>query len=63
MTESSWVVEGTMENFQQVVVDGSRERPVVIERRVYVEQPAVHYWPGPSVVIGVNVPPLFILLR
>ncbi len=31
MTESSWVVEGTMENFQQVVVDGSRERPVVID--------------------------------
>lgn len=31
MAASSWVVEGTMDNFQQVVVDGSRERPVVID--------------------------------
>lgn len=31
MVASSWVVEVTMENFQQVVVDGSRERPVVID--------------------------------
>ncbi len=31
MAASSWVVEVTMENFQQVVVDGSRERPVVID--------------------------------
>ncbi|MBP3960664.1 thioredoxin [Gemmata sp. G18] len=31
MGASPWVVEGTMENFQQVVVDGSRERPVVID--------------------------------
>lgn len=27
----SWVVEGTMENFQQVVIEGSRERPVVVD--------------------------------
>ncbi|VTR95519.1 thioredoxin : Thioredoxin OS=Maricaulis maris (strain MCS10) GN=Mmar10_2938 PE=4 SV=1: Thioredoxin: TPR_20 [Gemmata massiliana] len=31
MAASQWVVEGTMENFQQVVVDGSRERPIVID--------------------------------
>ncbi len=31
MTDSPWVVEVTMENFQEVVVDGSRERPVVID--------------------------------
>jgi putative thioredoxin len=28
---SQWVVDVSMENFQQVVVDGSRERPVVID--------------------------------
>jgi putative thioredoxin len=28
---SKWVVEVTMENFQEVVVEGSRERPVVID--------------------------------
>lgn len=27
----SWVVEGTAENFQQVVIEGSRERPVVVD--------------------------------
>ncbi|HEY1190464.1 MAG TPA: tetratricopeptide repeat protein [Gemmata sp.] len=27
----SWVVEGTMENFQRVVIEGSRERPVVVD--------------------------------
>ena len=31
MTDSPWVVEVTMENFQEVVIDGSRERPVVID--------------------------------
>jgi putative thioredoxin len=31
MTDTPWVAEVTMENFQQVVVDGSRERPVVID--------------------------------
>lgn len=31
MTDSPWVVDVTMENFQSVVVDGSRERPVVID--------------------------------
>ncbi|MFM8274070.1 MAG: thioredoxin [Gemmata sp.] len=31
MTASEWVVEGTSENFQQVVVEGSRARPVVID--------------------------------
>ena len=30
MANSPWVVDVSMENFQQVVVDGSRERPVVI---------------------------------
>jgi putative thioredoxin len=31
VADSPWVVEVTMENFQQVVVDGSRQRPVVID--------------------------------
>lgn len=31
MAASSWVVEGTMENFQRVVIEGSRERPVVVD--------------------------------
>ena len=31
MADSPWIVEVTMENFQDVVVDGSRERPVVID--------------------------------
>ena len=31
VTASEWVVEGTSENFQQVVVEGSRARPVVID--------------------------------
>lgn len=31
MVDSPWVVEVTMENFQEVVVDGSRERPVVVD--------------------------------
>ena len=31
MADSPWVVEVTMENFQDVVVEGSRERPVVID--------------------------------
>jgi putative thioredoxin len=31
VTDSPWIVEVTMENFQQVVVEGSRERPVVID--------------------------------
>jgi putative thioredoxin len=31
VTDSPWVVEVTMENFQEVVVDGSQERPVVID--------------------------------
>jgi putative thioredoxin len=31
VSDSAWVVDVSMENFQQVVVDGSRERPVVID--------------------------------
>ena len=31
MVDSPWVVDVTMENFQQVVVEGSHERPVVID--------------------------------
>jgi putative thioredoxin len=31
VVDSPWVVEVTMENFQEVVVDGSRERPVVVD--------------------------------
>jgi putative thioredoxin len=31
VANSQWVVDVTTENFQQVVVDGSRERPVVID--------------------------------
>lgn len=31
MADSPWVVEVTMDNFQQVVVDGSRARPVVLD--------------------------------
>ena len=31
MTDSPWVVEVSMANFQEVVVDGSRARPVVID--------------------------------
>lgn len=31
MSNSQWVVDVSMENFQQVVVDGSRERPVVVD--------------------------------
>jgi putative thioredoxin len=31
VTDSPWVVDVTMENFQSAVVDGSRERPVVID--------------------------------
>jgi putative thioredoxin len=31
VADSPWVVDVTMDNFQQVVVDGSRERPVIID--------------------------------
>ena len=31
MTDSPWVVEVSMETFQEVVVDGSKQRPVVID--------------------------------
>jgi putative thioredoxin len=31
VADSPWVVDVTVENFQQVVVEGSRERPVVID--------------------------------
>jgi putative thioredoxin len=31
VSDSRWVVDVSMENFQQVVVDGSQERPVVID--------------------------------
>ncbi|MBN9120242.1 MAG: tetratricopeptide repeat protein [Planctomycetes bacterium] len=31
MADSPWIVEVTMENFQEVVVNGSRQRPVVID--------------------------------
>lgn len=31
MAHSQWVVEVSMENFQEVVVDGSKQRPVVID--------------------------------
>jgi putative thioredoxin len=31
VTDSPWVVNVTMENFQDVVVAGSSERPVVID--------------------------------
>ena len=31
MANSEWVVEVTMDNFQEVVVDGSRARPVVVD--------------------------------
>jgi putative thioredoxin len=31
VSDSPWVVEVSMQNFQQVVVDGSHERPVVID--------------------------------
>lgn len=31
MAASEWVVTGTGENFQRVVIDGSRERPVVVD--------------------------------
>ena len=31
MLDSPWIVEVTMENFQDVVVEGSRQRPVVVD--------------------------------
>jgi putative thioredoxin len=31
VADSPWIVEVTTENFQEVVVDGSRERPVVVD--------------------------------
>jgi Ni/Co efflux regulator RcnB len=39
------------------------ERPVAIERRVFVERPVVYLPLEPSIVIGVNLPPLVIPLR